>query len=145
MDISAFEYALRSGLFVLILDGFDEVNYERREKYLQELNNVFSRKYPDLLILLSTRPEESALALDGYSVFHILPLTKSASVELIDQLEFDDEIKEKFKERLNRSIYETHKDFASNPLLLTMLLLTYDQVGDLPQKMHIFLIKLLIY
>ena len=34
--------------------------------------------------------------------------------------------------------YEQHTDFLSNPLLLTIMLLTFDQVAEIPRKMHIF-------
>ena len=35
-------------------------------------------------------------------------------------------------------MYESHKTFASNPLLLTILLLTYHEYAEIPDKLHLF-------
>jgi hypothetical protein len=137
VDIVLFDYALQSGLFILLLDGFDELDFDRRSMYLQEVNYLKNR-FKELSIIIATRPEDSTLALDGFDVFHVSPLSKTSSIKLIENLEFDEEIRTKFSAAMEQSIYETHTEFASNPLLLTMLLLTFDQVGNLPSKMHIF-------
>ena len=136
-DTNALDYALTSGIFVLVLDGFDEVNFDRVPQYLQELTFI-SQRYPELQIVLSTRPEEATLALDGFDVFHVNPLSKHDAIQLIEQLEYEPEVKGGFLKALDNQIYDSHTEFASNPLLLTMLLLTYDQVREAPQKMHIF-------
>ena len=31
-----------------------------------------------------------------------------------------------------------HESFASNPLLLNIMLLTYDNYADIPEKLHLF-------
>jgi hypothetical protein len=136
-DQNALDYSLKSGLFVLILDGFDEVNFDNRQRYLQELAFMADR-YRDLEIIVSTRPEESTLALDGFDVYHVSPLSKELAIELIEQIEYEEDLKANFISSLRERIYSNYLEFASNPLLLTMLLLTYDQVRDVPHKMHIF-------
>ena len=60
---------------------------------------------------------------------------------LIDNLEFrPDEpiIKEKFRVALNESLFRTHSTFIQNPLLLTIMLLTFEQYAEVPSKMHQF-------
>ena len=66
---------------------------------------------------------------------------KKQALELVEKLNFrpdDPSIKEKFYEELNSRLYETHNDFARNPLLLTIMLMTYEQYAEVPSKMHIF-------
>jgi tRNA A37 threonylcarbamoyladenosine biosynthesis protein TsaE len=136
-DESTLNYCFKSGLFTLVLDGFDEVNHDRRSKYLEEIA-FMRRRYRDLEVIISTRPEDATLALDGFNIFHVKPLTKQHAILLISKLEYEEEIKRSFLTALDERIYDEQPEFASSPLLLTMLLLTYDQVGEVPKKMHIF-------
>ncbi len=54
---------------------------------------------------------------------------------------YDIETKEKFMKDLDARLYYSHTQFASNPLLLTIMLMTYSSIGDIPRKMHIFYSK----
>ena len=42
---------------------------------------------------------------------------------------------------LDKRLYSSHQEFASNPLLLTIMLMTYTNYGDIPAKMHAFYAK----
>ena len=60
---------------------------------------------------------------------------------MIDNLDFrPDEpvIKEKFRAELQNTLFVTHREFTQNPLLLTIMLMTYEQFAEIPSKMHIF-------
>ena len=60
---------------------------------------------------------------------------------LIDKLDFrpdEPTIKKRFREELEFSLYYTHMEFTQNPLLLTIMLMTYEQFAEIPSKMHIF-------
>ena len=35
-------------------------------------------------------------------------------------------------------MFITHREFTENPLLLTIMLMTYEQFADIPSKMHVF-------
>ena len=62
-------------------------------------------------------------------------------LELIDKLDFrsdEPELKAKFRRELDSSLFFTHKEFATNPLLLTIMLMTYEQFAEIPSKMHRF-------
>jgi hypothetical protein len=60
------------------------------------------------------------------------------AVELVQKLPFDDPVKEKFVTDLRASLFERHKSFLSNPLLLSIMLLTYSDVAHIPDKLGIF-------
>lgn len=47
------------------------------------------------------------------------------------------EIKQKFLVALKR-LYWTHRSFAENPLLLTIMMMMYADIGDVPSEMHRF-------
>ena len=55
---------------------------------------------------------------------------KSTTIKEIFQQKFIDNVK--------KHLYDKHKSFLSNPLLTTMMLLTFDQFAEIPEKMFLF-------
>ena len=52
-----FDLALQHGLFTIILDGFDELEYEYREVISEQIVS-FERDYPSLKVIVSSRPDD---------------------------------------------------------------------------------------
>lgn len=134
---SQLDYSLDLGKVLLIFDGFDELNNELREKYEKEIVNIAS-KYQNILMLLSSRPDGRFYSWEEFYVYKVLPLDKDKSKALISKLNYDRQVKRKFLDVLDKSLYDKHESFASNPLLLTMMLLTYEQIAEIPNKIHLF-------
>ncbi|AVT47090.1 NACHT domain-containing protein [Shewanella baltica] len=134
---SQLDYSLDLGKVLLIFDGFDELNNELREKYEKEIVAIAS-KYQNILMLLSSRPDGRFNSWEEFYVYRVLPLDKEKSKSLISKLDYDRQVKRKFLDVLDKSLYEIHESFASNPLLLTMMLLTYEQIAEIPNKIHLF-------
>ena len=75
-------------------------------------------------------------------MFDVEPFSKEKALELIDKLEYHDpESKAKFRDDLDKKLYRSHQQFASNPLLLTIMLMTYTSYGEVPAKRHVFYAK----
>lgn len=90
--------------------------------------------------IMSSRPSDFSMY-ERFTVLQLMPMEKKQSLQLIKQLQFSDEgkiIKERFLEKLDKELYMSHQDFASNPLLLTIMLMTFEQYADIPSKVHIF-------
>ena len=49
--------------------------------------------------------------------------------------------KQQFRENLDKSLYDSHKEFISNPLLLTIMMMTYSTFGEVPERIHVFYSK----
>lgn len=130
-------YALKQGKIILLLDGFDEIDFSNREKYEKEILAI-SRKYPETIIVVSSRPDECFSSWEEFHIYRALPLTKEQAADLISRIDYDTTVKKKFTEELVSGLYDRHEDFLSNPLLLTMMLLTYEQLAEIPEKIHIF-------
>ena len=63
------------------------------------------------------------------------------ALNLIDKLDFrsdEPSIKANFRKEVATHLYRTHHAFIENPLLLTIMLMTFEQFAEVPQKMHIF-------
>jgi len=131
------ENSLHLGKVLLIFDGFDELNNELRDKYEKEIRNISSR-LNNILVLLSSRPDNRFNSWEEFHTYSVLPLDKEKSKSLIQKLDYDRQVKRKFLDVLDKELYEKHWSFASNPLLLTMMLLTYEQIAEIPNKIHLF-------
>lgn len=131
-----FQYALKTGAFLVLLDGYDEVLDNKKTEFYQELEQ-FCDRYSKNWFIVSSRQNESFIGWQRFSVFHILPLTIDQAIELIKKIDYDQELKEKFLGEME-SLYKTHKSFVSNPLLLNIMLMTYDNFAEVPEKRHVF-------
>lgn len=131
------EYSLALGKILLIFDGFDELNNESRETYEKEIVKL-ATKYQNVLVIVSSRPDDRFQSWEEFHTYKILPLDKEKAKELVNKLNYDKPIQIKFWDALDKELFEKHKSFASNPLLLTMMLLTYEQIAEIPNKIHLF-------
>jgi hypothetical protein len=75
-----------------------------------------------------------------FSVLKIKPFTQEQALLLVDKLERPEDpvVKDKFKARLAGPLYNDHRSFIENPLLLTILLLTFEKFADIPTQLHLF-------
>ena len=131
------EYALKSGCFLFLLDGYDEILTAQKDYFFKQLD-VFCDKYPQNYYIISSRPYSEFIEFQRFTVLSTNPLSKIQAMDLIGKLEFDKDIKERFINALDENLYERHKSFASNPLLLNIMLLTYDNYAEIPEKLHLF-------
>jgi len=129
--------AFSVGQFILFLDGLDEVKYERREIIVKEIDTII-KEYPKTSVIVTTRPDNLTNELQTFSIYQTLPLSKDQSISLIEKLQADEQIKGKFINDLKGDLYEKHSSFLSNPLLLTIMLLTYGYSTDIPNKLSVF-------
>ena len=123
-------------LFILILDGLDEVEHERRQTVEAEISNL-REAYPNLGIVISSRPDDRLIAWIDFKVFHIQPMKKAQVKRLINKLPYDPQVRTRFVQELD-NLYVSHQSFLSTPLLATMMLMTFDQFAHIPDKIHIF-------
>lgn len=129
--------AKKAGHFCFFLDGLDEVDHSRRKKLLKEIK-LLSNKYRECPIFISSRPDESFEGLDDFTRFNIQSLDLPSASSLVEKLPFDQEVKDKFLKELGSKLFKRHQSFLSNPLLLSIMLLTYGENSEIPTKLSIF-------
>lgn len=127
------ESEIRSGHFVLMLDGFDELNHDKHDLYAAELE-MLGELYPEMRVVMTSRIEEEIVNLPGFHVYEVQPLSKSQCVELLYKTRYEEEKKLAFIERVESELYSKHRTFLSNPLLTNMMLMTFSEAGDVPTK-----------
>lgn len=134
------EYLFKSfntGIYVFFFDGLDEIEENKKENLIKEIN-YFSVHYNKNHFIISSRSSDSfSGGWDGYTDLEVCPFDLTQAYELVNKLSFDREITGKFLGELDR-LYTTHTSFCSNPLLLTLMLMTFAEYADIPNKIHSF-------
>lgn len=139
LEKDLFIKSLHSGKYVIFLDAFDEVK-ENKKSFVSEEIVRLSNQYAFNNYFISSRPNSMLeRGWDNFSDFKVEPLNKEKSIKLIKNLQYDDELKERFLFQLSEgTLFDTHESFCSNPLLLTIMLLTFEEFAEIPDKLHIF-------
>lgn len=134
-DIDLFEKILKSGKFIVFLDGIDEVSPDIRNKISREI--IYMRdSFSNNVYIVTSRPNEKYVSWVNFTELKILPLNKEKAKLLIKKLDYENSIKEKFLNNFD-IIFKNHQSFASNPLLLTFMLMTYAEYSVIPTKVSL--------
>lgn len=128
-----FRYSLETGCYVILFDGYDEVKNANAQKVTQEIID-FSNKYSENHIILSSRPLDEFVGWSDFKEYSAIALSKEQALTLISKLDYDKEIKNKFYKQLDGELFEKYKSFASNPLLLTIMLMTFEERVSIPDS-----------
>lgn len=130
---------MESGRCLFLLDGLDEIKSAYKPTFEKQLEKLVNG-YKDNIFILSSRPYTNYIKFGRFTKMNLLPFTKEQSVALMNKLDMGQEepLKKRFTKELEESLYDNHKEFAENPLLLTIMLLTYKSHANIPVKMHSF-------
>ena len=132
-----FEKSIRSGNVVFILDGYDEVHEEVRDRVQKQILSLES-EFPNAVIVVSGRPDNSFNSWTSFYIYKIEPLEKPQCLDLISKFRYDEKIKGNFYSDVNDYLFDQHTSFLSSPLLTTIMLVTYTYIADVPEKIHEF-------
>lgn len=126
-----FDYSLEQGGYVFLFDGFDEVKEDDADDVLDALQK-FSAKYSNNAFIISSRERLRLRSLSSFHIIHAKELSEEKAIKLAQKFPSDSKIiKDKFCKNLKGSWFQTHREFAKNPLLLTMMFITFRQNGDI--------------
>ena len=131
-----FTYGLKKGLFYFLIDGLDEIS-ESQQSNIQEEIIRLTLKYQDCPFVVTSRPNEFT-TWENFYIAHLLPFDYHQCQSFIKKIDFAEERKTDFLEFLTEDKFDEHEEFLSNPLLASMMLLTFNEYGDIPAKRHIF-------
>lgn len=122
---------------IIFLDGFDELPIAHRSFYANELL-MLSERHQESKWIVTSRPDEMITRMNHVVVTKPQPLTLEGALLHISRYDIDTEQQSNFSELLKKNLFKEHNTFASNPLLLSVLFLsfrTYERISDRP---HIF-------
>lgn len=134
---SQLKYTFETGRAILFLDGFDEVDHDRRKEREIQINELAAR-FRDLWIFVSSRPADTFASWQKFHVYSVDPLSLQQVERLIYNIPYDEDAKSIFKKKLSEGLFNTHQQFLTNPLLAIMMLITLEQFAEVPAKIHLF-------
>ena len=137
LEKEIFKKSLKEGGYVVFLDGYDEINKDLKNKIENEIKN-FTDKYSKNKYFLSSRPTEEFIGWNDFYELEMLKLNKKQALNIIKKIEFDEEVKSIFYKQLDDNLYDKYEPFASNPLLLSIMLLTFQKHAIIPEKLNEF-------
>lgn len=132
-----FEYSLRLGKYIFLLDGFDEIKESMASETAVAIQ-TFCAKYPKNPCIVTSRPRQEASPLETFTPVKAKTLNKKQAIQLASQIWAEDEKTREFCRQLDETLYDKHKDFAENPLLLSMMFLTFMRNSSIPDHLSDF-------
>ncbi len=131
---------MADGKCQLLLDGLDEIKPSDLNYFQLQLDALIDR-YPGNQYVMSSRDFSEFVELTRFRTLWMLPFSNEQALELIDKLEYYPEqpkLKQQFREKLVNEYFETHAEFVTNPLLLTLMLMNFRRFSDVPEKKYLF-------
>ena len=135
LETEYLDQAFNQGNFLFLLDGFDELSPVFAQQIGHEIDEI-SQSYSKCHFIVTSRPGQDFISWTNFIELHTMPLTQAKAISLVRRLNFDEEIKTNFINELNKSLYNSHRSFFENPLLLSIMLITYRDSASIPSELH---------
>ena len=126
---------LNSGQFVIFFDGYDEIPSSKKEEITRDICKI-TKKYTKNAYVLTSRPFVSVDLLENFTNFYVCDLSDTEITTFVRK-QFNDseqELADRIIETINDENSNAYKSFLSNPLLLSMFIITYQTDSNIPQK-----------
>ena len=116
---------------LLILEGFDEINYRRdRDTILKEIA-ILAQGVEKSRIIITSRPSDFNYSIENVSKFDIAPLSESQIIEFSQKWLMSPHLSEDFIKQIKSSPFY---DTSIKPLNLAHLCAIYERIGRIPDK-----------
>lgn len=128
------------GRAILLFDGLDEIRTTIIGNFTKEMNGFLDR-YPDNSTVLSSRPYSNFLSFSRSTVLNLQPFTKNQALDLVDRYNYwaeTPEVQARFRDLLEKELYDSHRGFSDNPLLLSIMMMTFEMDAEVPNETYIF-------
>ncbi len=132
-DAEAFTtQVLKSGKCLILLDGLDEVQEERKNDIIQSIID-FSKKYDDNQYVISCRIAAYNHSFDRFTDVEMADFNDEQIEKFIENwFRHEDKIGQECWEEVKQS--SGLKELATSPLLLTLLCINYDENYEFPSN-----------
>ncbi len=121
---------LEKSKVLLIIDGFDELNFKSHKDIVREEISEMANFFEDAKIILTSRNADYDYANESIAIYEICPLVKS-QIEDFAIKWLGVENAKKFIEEVKKSPYH---DTAIRPLTIAHLCAIYERIGKIPDK-----------
>ncbi|MXO32486.1 NACHT domain-containing NTPase [Apibacter sp. B2912] len=130
------ERILKEGNFIFLLDGYDEIYSEIKNKITTDIENFVDKYYKNVFIVTS-RSGGNAESLSRFDNFEVQSLEEFEIHEFIKmqlRLQENHELERKIMYEINKHENDEYRDYLSSPLLLSMFIFTFNNYPELPKQ-----------
>jgi len=127
----------KSGKFIFILDGYDEINFIEGRNIIFQIEKFISM-YSDNYFIISSRQGTNIESLSQFYVFTVQPLNWNDITLYIEKLELPNLSKNAIINSINEN--DIFFKYLTNPLFLSLYInyLNIHEINDLPKKKTVF-------
>lgn len=136
-SLPAFKKFMTHGKVLLLLDGFDELSAEQQESVQAQIDGI-ARWANGTRMVVSSRPSESLGGWANFGTAATRSVTLKKAISIVMRLNYDAEIADKFIKELKSGLFDRNSDLLSTPLMLIIMLLTFQDSAGVPSKQHLF-------
>lgn len=126
---------IQNGKFLIILDGFDEVEIERQSEVAEKINE-FSTKGKENTLFLTTRPQELIPNILNAKSYRFSTFTVEQAKSLVERLDSISGLD--IGKRLIDEFPSVPSDFLNNPLLVSLLYTTFGSTNSIADRICTF-------
>ena len=134
------EDLMSSGKCQILMDGADEIDPSDVKAFQRQITEL-TDKYPYNQYVVASRECDIIKGVKGFSRLYLRPFNKEQSSALINNLLSDSEdepTRTEITNYIDDEYLQKHKVFASNPMLLTFVIMKYPYVDPFQGKKRIF-------
>ena len=130
---------MQAGKCQILMDGIDEIDPSDETTFQRTLSELVDR-FPGNQYVLASRDCGAANAINGFTRMYLMPYNSEQSQILVDKLLSQEvpELKNEIKSYLANSFIKQHNCFATNPMLLTFVIMHYPLDDTFGHKPHQF-------
>jgi len=127
----------KSGKFVFIFDGFDEINFLDGKVIISQIEKFIS-KYTNNIFIISSRPGTNIESLSQFYVYEIAPLNDDDISLFVRKLDLPNKTRNSILYHLNKD--EVFYQYLTNPLFLSLYInyVNFHAYADMPTKKTVF-------
>lgn len=129
---------IRRGDFIFFLDGYDEIVEDKKENVTKTIREFVTSSDRNCFIMTS-RDDDLLSEFSDFKKFHIQELTKEEAYELIRKYDNYGEVSKSLIDEIEKDEnYNVIKEFLGNPLMVSLLYMSYEYNRVLHHKKSIF-------
>jgi NACHT domain len=137
LDDQVLAELLQSGLFVLMLDGFDEVKPALELRLIRQVQEFVSRYGEHVPVIVTSRPDTGIQKCPGFDVLRLDRLSAREQRELIEKISASPEDGQELVKALKKGS-SVSDDLLITPLMVVILVIVYKAERRVPETLSEF-------
>jgi predicted NACHT family NTPase len=129
--------ALKSGKFLFLFDGFDEIFSSKRQEVVRQIE-LFTDSYATNYFIITSRPGSGIEDFPRFVDFKVQLMDNTDVDNFVVKLVGDEERRKKILETVNLDENDDYTEYLRNPLLLSMFILSFESHPEIPKRRSAF-------